>query len=393
MGNLIQLFLNCAVERWMAMAVEIARDLVNQSGGAPGGRTITLVKADIPNPTAATSEASRLVAQEKLQVLLGTFAAPLGVAVSAVAAKEAVVHWEIMAAADILTKRNSKWIFRNGLAAGRYGAGAVDMAAELIAPKLGAAARSLRVGTLWENRPWGTGTGEGVRARAKELGLPLALDESYDQFATDMTPIVQKVKDATLDVLIAASYYNDAVLFQKKARELNLYLKALVGLSAGYAIPEFGQVMGKAANGIFDVETPPRVGREALRPETARLADFFYDAYRKKTGHEPAGHAVASFAAAHLLFHDVLRAAKGMQAEDIRAAAVMLDKPPGYQINGWGVKYSQFDQPGDPKDAGQNLRSFVVAWQWQDGHPVTVWPKRFAQREPILVPLSPWEKR
>ena len=39
----------------MAVSMEIARDLVNQSGGVQGGKTITFVKADIPNPTAATS--------------------------------------------------------------------------------------------------------------------------------------------------------------------------------------------------------------------------------------------------------------------------------------------------------------------------------------------------
>ncbi len=378
----------------MAISMEIARDLVNQSGGVQGGKQIVFVRADIPNPTAATSEANRLISQEKLQVLLGSFAAPLGVAVSAVAAKEGVVHWEAFAGADIITKRNSKWIFRNGPPASHYGMAALDAVAELIAPKLGAAnVKSLRIGNLWENRPWGTGTGEGVRARAKELGVQLAFDESYDQFVNDMTPIVQKVKDANLDVLIATSYYNDAVLFQKKARELNLYLKALIGVSAGYALPDFGQTMGKAANGIFDADMPTRVGREALLPEAAKLADTFFDAYRKKTGHEPAGHAVAAFATAYLLLNDVLRSAKGMQAEDIRAAAVTLDKPFGYQINGWGVKYSQFDQPKDPKDAGQNLRAFIAVWQWQDGQPVTVFPRRFAQKDAVPVPLPAWDKR
>ncbi len=62
----------------MAISMEIARDLVNQSGGVQGGKQIVFVRADIPNPTAATSEANRLISQEKLQVLLGSFAAPLG---------------------------------------------------------------------------------------------------------------------------------------------------------------------------------------------------------------------------------------------------------------------------------------------------------------------------
>jgi len=377
----------------MAVAMEIARDLVKQSGGVQGGKQVVYVKADIPNPTAATSEANRLVGQEKLQVLLGTFAAPLGVAVSAVAAKEGVVHWEAFAGADIITKRGSKWIFRNGAPSSFYGITMVDAVRDVVAPKLGADLKALRIGTLWENRPWGSGVVEGIRARAKELGLPLHLDEGYDQFATDVTPIVQKVKDAKLDVLLTISYFNDAVLIQKKARELNVAVKALLAASAGYALPEFAQTMGKAADGILLLDLPGRVNKAGLLPEAARLGETFFEAYRQRTGHDPAGHAVASFTTAWILLHDVLRTAKGLSAEDIRQAALALDKPSGYQINGWGVKFSQFDQPKDPKDAGQNLRTFVPVSQWQNGRHVALWPKALALGEPILLPLPPWDKR
>ena len=378
----------------MAIAMEIARELINQSGGVQGGKQVVFVKGDIPNPTAATSEANRLIRQEKMQVLLGTFAAPLGVAVSAVAAKEGVVHWEAFAGADIITKRGSKWIFRNGAPSSVYGITMLDAVREVVAPKLGSAdLKALRIGTLWENRPWGAGVVEGIRARAKELGITLHLDEGYDQFATDVTPIVQKVKDANLDVLLTISYFNDAVLIQKKSRELNMYVKALLAASAGYALPEFAQTMGKAANGIMLLDLPSRINKAGLQPEAARLHDAFFDTYRKRAGHDPAGHAVASFTTAYLLLNDVLRSAKGMTAEDIRQAALALDKPLGFQINGWGVKFSQFDQPKDPKDAGQNLRSFVPVSQWQDGRHVALWPRAVAVGEPILIPLPTWDKR
>ncbi len=36
-----------------------------------------------------------------------------------------------------------------------------------------------------------------------------------------MTPIVQKLKDVTPDILIAISFPNDAILFQRKAKELD----------------------------------------------------------------------------------------------------------------------------------------------------------------------------
>ena len=73
---------------------------------------------------------------------------------------------------------------------------------------------------------------------AKEKNIKLIYDEGYDQFATDMTPIVQKLKDLKPDVLIAISFPNDAILFQRKAKELDFYVSAMIGVSAGYSNPD-----------------------------------------------------------------------------------------------------------------------------------------------------------
>jgi branched-chain amino acid transport system substrate-binding protein len=77
--------------------------------------------------------------------------------------------------------------------------------------------------------------GDGVRAHAEKRKIKLIYDEGYDQFSTDMTPIVQKLKDVKPDIVIAISFPNDAILFQRKAKEIDFNVAAFVGVSAGCA--------------------------------------------------------------------------------------------------------------------------------------------------------------
>ena len=41
-----------------------------------------------------------------------------------------------------------------------------------------------------------------------------------------MTPIVQRLKDVKPDVLLAISFPNDAILFQRKAKELDFNVRS-----------------------------------------------------------------------------------------------------------------------------------------------------------------------
>jgi branched-chain amino acid transport system substrate-binding protein len=82
-----------------------------------------------------------------------------------------------------------------------------------------------------------------------------------------------------------------------------------------------------------------------------------------------------------------------MDPEDVRAAALSMDLPDGSLINGSGLKFSNFDLPNDPKDAGQNIRSAIGVWQWQNEAARQVYPKTLATNEIISVPLPEWSQR
>jgi branched-chain amino acid transport system substrate-binding protein len=383
-------FAKNGIENWEA--VQIARDMINEQGGVKG-RKIEYIHGDATSPTAAISEAERIISTEGVKITTGSFASPLAIAVSQAAERHGVFHWETTGAAEIITRRDFKYTFQVGARAGRYSQSAVGFLSETLAAKLGKPASGLRVALLWENRAFGKSVGDGVRDAMKEKGLSLVYDEGYDQFGTDMTPIVQKLKDVKPDVLIAISFPNDAILFQRKAKELDFNVAALIGVSAGYSSPDLRDSLGDAVNGIFVADFPPRVNPNVLKPDVRKIADEFYRRYQEKMKRPPAGHASAGFSAIWALFTEVLPKATTFEPDELRDIALKLDLPEGSLVNGSGIKFTNHDWAPEPKDAGQNLRASIGVWQWQKDGNVQVFPKTLATNEPVMIPMPSWDKR
>src|SRR5262249_21235025 len=210
-------FAKNGIENWEAM--QIARDTINAQGGI-NGRKIEFVSGDATSPAAAISETERLITKDGIKITTGSFASPLAIAVSQAAERHGVFHWETTGAAEIITRRGFKHTFQVGAPALRYGQVAVDFIIDDLSKQLKKPVADLRIALLWENRAFGKSVGDGIRAYTESKKIKLVYDEGYDQFATDMTPIVQKLKDVKPDVLIAISFPNDAILFQRKAKEL-----------------------------------------------------------------------------------------------------------------------------------------------------------------------------
>jgi branched-chain amino acid transport system substrate-binding protein len=379
-------------ENWVAM--QIARDMINERGGIPGHRRpIEYVFADAPTPTAAISETERLITKDAVRITAGSGLSPLAIAVSQAAERHGVFHWETAGGAEVITRRGHKYTFQVAPSARRYSEAAVDFTVEDLAKRLGKPVDALRVALLWENRAWGKSVGETIRAYAPTKGIKLIYDQSYDQFLTDMTPIVQQLKDAKPDVLVAVSFPNDAILFQRKAKELEFNVAALIGVSAGYSNPDLRDSIGDMVNGIFVSDFAVQVNPRALNDQIRPIAEEFFKRYNDRMKRPPAGHASMAFSAMWVFFTELLAKAKTFQPEELREIALGLDVPAGAMANGSGIKFTNHDWGPDPKDFGQNLRAAIGIWQWQKSGNNQVFPHNLATHEPVMVPLPNWRDR
>ena len=378
------------LENWEAM--QIARDMINERGGV-NGRKVEYLQGDANTPNAAISETERLITKDGIKITTGSFASPIAIAVSQAAERHGVFHWETTGAAEVITRRGFKHTFQVGAPARKYGQAAVDFILNDLAKRLNKPVDALKIALLWENRAFGKSVGDGIRAYTQSKGVKLVYDEGYDQTATDMTPIVQKLKDVAPDIVIAISFPNDAILFQRKAKELDFNVAGFIGVSAGYSSPDLRDSIGDSVVGICVADFPPKVNAAVLTPEAKKVAEEFYKRYQAKLNRPPAGHAAAGFSAVWALFTEVLPKAKTFEPDELREIALKLDLPEGSLVNGSGIKFTNFDWPDDPKDAGQNSRASIGVWQWTKTGNEEVYPPELATQPPIMVPLPDWSKR
>lgn len=367
---------------------DIARELINERGGI-GGRKVTFVKADAPDQTAATNEMNRLISQEGLKLVIGSFSSAIAFTASAVAERNQIIFWENHGVADEITRRGFKYLFKTNINATGTGGGASTFAAKYLAPKLGIEPSAMKVGIAWEDGTYGSSVGKGITTFAKKNGLKIVANEGYSAKSPDLSSVLLKLKAGNPDVLLVAGIGSDAVLFWKQARDLDLNVKAVVATSGGWGVPNFASNLGKSANGVFSSDFPTDVNPKSLTPEAAELQKQFLTRFQKAKGTRPTGNAYLAFAGTMVLFQYVLPKAPTLEPEKVKAAAMALDLPEGSMANGCGVKFI----PHDQEDGGRNSRAFSVVLQWQEGVLQVVWPDKFANKEPIEVPLPPWSAR
>jgi len=360
-------------ESWRG--AEVARVLQNKKGGVLG-KQIEFVRGDAPDANAAVSQANRLISSQRLSILVGTYASPLAMAASEVAERNQVIYWEMGGISDPIVERGFKYLFRITPMGSMYGGKAVEYSKEVLAPKFGIAPDKLKVSIVHEDALYGTTCGTGAEKRAKELGLNFLGRDPYSSKATDLSPLVLKLKAAQPDVLIATSYIQDLLIFWKQARELGFWPKAVLGTGGGYALADFANAMGDDATGVFNVDNTQYLINPSFAPGAKEAAEAYQDLFKEPPR---SGHSLMNFMGCQVLF-DVISRAGSTEPEAIRKAALATDiqKTP----MGYGVKFAP---PGD-RIAGQDIRAFPLIFQWQKGKQVTVWPKEAAVAEAII----PW---
>ena len=359
--------------------VKIATEMINEGGGVLG-KKVVLVSADAPDPQAAASEANRLITNEKVTAIMGTQASTLSMAATVVAEKNKVFYLENEGISGAITGRGFKYVFRTTFDSDMMAFQMVDFAAEVVAPKIGKKAKELRLSIVHEDSAFGTSTGKGLTERAKALGLNVVATEIYSAKSVDLSGLVLKLKQAKPDIVLAAQYINDSILFHRQVKELQLKT-IVIGTTAGQGNPDFVQAFGKEANGVMAGGIPSEISVQRLTAQQKRDAMEFVKRYKDThRGEYPNPTSFVGFAGAWILYKFILPEAKSLDPEKLREAALDLDIPPGKGVLNWGIKFAK---PGE-KNAGQNIYASAGINQWQDGELKLIYPKEIASAEPRL---------
>jgi branched-chain amino acid transport system substrate-binding protein len=373
----------------MRHALELAADIVNNGakgvnelpfaagGGLPNlkGAKIKLVFADHQgNPQVGATEAERLISQEKVVALVGSYNSNVTATASQVAERYKVPFVNPESSSPSLTLRGFKWFFRTTPHDELFVRNAFDFLKDLEARK------KIKVGniaTFSENTLWGNEASKLQSRFAAAAGYSVVKQVTYPAKTAQLTSEVQTLKAASPAVLIQNSY-SEAILSMKTYKELGYLPEMILANDAGFADTEFVRALGKDADYV--------VSREVWALDLATrkpLIKQVNDLFRARYNIDFTGNSARSFTGLMVLA-DALNRAGSTEPEALRKALAATDIPGGKLIMPWkGVKFDE---------QGQNTLGSGILVQIVDGQYHTVWPFDVATRE-VVWPMPKWDQR
>ena len=335
---------------------------------------------DATTPAQATAAVDQLVQQDHVPAILGTYGSTISAAASARAEELKTVYWETGAVADPITAQR-RYVFRTVATGSSLGRMAVTFTHDVLIPASGLA--SPRVVIVHVNDVYGQSVSGGEAALARELGMNVVANIAYNPNAFDPYALAGSIAADNPDFLWDVSYIDDGVAIWQAIQSRHIPIKAAVGTSSAFCMPEFGRRLGAQAIGVYAADKPDAtISQAALSPagrELLAAAESSYERYNHAAMSIPA---VAGFVGAWTLLHDVLPNISGAITPDsIRTAALKVDVPVGDSINGGGVRFGA----DGTLDEGQNTRAAAVVGQWQAVQDMrVVYPAAYATAKPLL---------
>jgi branched-chain amino acid transport system substrate-binding protein len=375
-GNIIPLSgASAAVGLQGKNAREMAVEEINAAGGIKslGGAKLVMLYADSESkPEKGVAEAERLINTEKVNVLTGCWNSAVTLPTTAVAERYGIPFIVPVSVNDKITEQGFKNVFR---IAAKDSWWTRDQFAFLKDMEKEFNTTVKTVAFVYENGDWGKGFAGQWKELAKKGGYKVVLDEPYPSTATDLSPVVQKIKRANPDVLLLVSNAADAILLTNTLADYRVKPKAIIASGGGHADPSFLKATGKNARYIFDlVEWETDVNKPGAKETNEK--------FKKRYGYNLAGESVDAYVSMYVLA-DALERAGSLDSAKIRKALAETNLRSG---PGMIVAYDavQFDK------TGQNEHAALVMVQINDiGHGMerlTVWPKgaRHAGYTPVF---------
>ena len=371
-------------------ALELAADIINNGAkGVPGlpfsaggglpnlkGAKIKLVFADHQgNPQTGASEAERLISQEKVVALVGSYFSNVTATASQVAERYGVPFLNPESSSATLTQRGFKWFFRTTPHDDLFVHNFFDFLKELEAKK------KMKIGTIAtfnENTLWGNETTKLEAKLAPDNGYNIVKQVTYPAKSTQLTSEVQTLKAAAPSLVMQSSYLGDALLSMKTYKELGFSPDMILANNAGFTDTEFIRTLGKDAEYVItrevwalDLATKNPLIREVNALFNARTkSNFTGNSSRTFTG--------------LMVIADAINRAGSTEPEAIRKALVATDIPASALIMPWGgVKFDQ---------SGQNTLGRGILVQIVGGTYHTVYPFNLATQD-VIWPMPKWDQR
>lgn len=343
----------------------IAVDEINSKGGLLGKKIELDIYDDQSKPEQAVMGVAKLVDQDHVPILLGSFSSESTKAIIPAVTQRQVPLVIPAANADNLMDSKSPWVFRVCAGAADYARATLAFLKDNGAPKT--------MAIVYENTNFGQGAMSAMSTAASTSGMKLVAVEPYEAKSPDYRAVLQRVKKANPDVIYFCSYLLDATTLMRQSQEIDLNPRYFTSAGNGFATVEFPTAKGAGKNAEYVFSVSQWVPTERWKGSKEFDAEYF-----RRFNIHPTHHPMFAYATLQTAAH-AIREARSTESAKIRDALSKLNLP--------STPFGPIRFNGN----GQNQHPVMVT-QIQGGQYKSVYPPDVAESKPI-IPTPLWSKR
>jgi branched-chain amino acid transport system substrate-binding protein len=345
---------------------EIWRDILNQRGGLLGRKVALKIYDDASNQDTVVADYTKLITQDRVDLLLGTFSSLLNYPASAVAERQSMVYVEPSGGAPRMFERGFKKLFFAQQATAPHQA---DVFVNWI-KALSSADRPQTAAYPTQDDPFTRPVIESMQKQLEALGVATVYTTVYPADTANFQTIAGSLAAKRPDLVAQGAVFEDGVGLVRSLKQLNYSPKVMFQTSAPSNSSQYSNGIGMPnTQGIFYTVS---WHDQAKTPMNAQFVTAYGKAYGANT---PAEDAADAFASAQVL----QAAVEAVKKIDQDAIAAWLHTNTVTTILG----PLSWTQKGEPKG------SFLLA-QWQDGKVQVVAPKDAATTDKVIYPKPGW---
>lgn len=361
-------------------AIETAVNVINtsvdvdlplaRSAGLPGlaGAKVKVIYADHQgDPQKGRAEAERLITQQKVAALIGTYHSAVAATVSQTAERYGVPFMAADNSSPSLHRRGLRFFFRAAAHDTMFSKVMFDFFDAL--RKKGTKIDTLSL--FHEDTIFGTDSANAQIQLSRERGYKIVADIKYRANSPSLTAEVQQLKAANASVLLPSSYTTDGILLVKTMAELGYKPKAIVAQNGGFSETSLYNAVGDKLEGVIT-----RASFSLDLGATRSSIDKINGMFKARSGKDLNDSTAREFMGL-LILADGIDRAKSSDGEKVREALAATKLPGGRTIMPW--KQVAFDESGQNNDADPVLlqyvkRKFVTIFPAHAAIGAPIWP-------------------
>ena len=335
---------------------------VNEKGGILGRQIELVIYDDASDGRTAAGLYEKLIVEDKVDAVLGPYGSAITEAVADVSEKHRKLLIAPTAATTSIWEKGRRYLIMVTAPAEDLAEGILNLAAR----------QGLKtVAVIQQDALFTNAITKGTRTLAKRKGLELIFLETYRTSPEDFSHLLNKVRAAKPDVLVAGSIrFEDLLAITRKMKEHDLNVR-MVGAVPYGQIPDYYQQLGKSAEFVYS--------GSFWEPGLAYPGNQeFVAAYEKEFNHAPSVQSAGHYAGCQLLVHAIRRTG-GFDSDRLREVLLMLKTK---------TVFGEFAVD----ERGYQIAHQFVTCQWQDGKKTVVWPEAVATGKARL-PTPMWSMR